>query len=289
MSQASRSNKVLITGAHGFTGTYVQQMLAENGFTTVCLEADITNREALFAEIAHVKPDYVMHFAAISFAGESNADEIYRVNVAGSVNLLDALVAQAHPVKQVVMASSATVYGNVRDSVLVESLCPKPINHYGCSKLAMEHMAQNYFDKLPIVISRPFNYTGVGHGAKFLIPKIVQAYRSNANSLELGNLNVYREFNDVRDVCSIYLDLLLCEERSLTVNICSGRVVSLHRILELMESIAGYKIDVTVNPAFVRANEIVSLAGDCEGLVRVVSPSFKYGIEDTLRWMYEAV
>jgi nucleoside-diphosphate-sugar epimerase len=263
-------------------------MLSENGFVAVSLEADITDRAAVFTEIAQVKPDYAMHFAAISFAGESNVDEIYRVNVAGSVNVLDALVALTRPVKKVVLASSATVYGNVRDSVLSEALCPRPINHYGCSKLAMEHMAQNYFEKLPVIISRPFNYTGIGHGAKFLIPKIVDAYRRKAQSLELGNLGVYREFNDVRDVCGVYLDLLLCEERSLTVNICSGRVVSLHRILELMETIAGYKIDVTVNAAFVRASEIESLAGDCEGLIRVVSPSFKYSIEDTLRWMYEA-
>ncbi len=287
MKQASRSNTVLVTGGNGFTGVCIRQLLTEKGFSAVKLDSDITDREALFAEVSRVKPDYVMHFAAMSFAGESNNDEIYRVNVVGTVNLLEALVGQSYPVKKVVLASSATVYGNLKDSVLSESLCPKPINHYGCSKLAMEHMAQNYVDKLPLIISRPFNYTGVGHGARFLIPKIVQAYKLKAKSLELGNLDVYREFNDVRDVCEIYLGLLCSHEKSITVNICSGRVISLLHILELMDGIAGYKMDVTVNPAFVRANEIVSLAGDCERLARVVSPSFKYSIEDTLRWMYE--
>jgi nucleoside-diphosphate-sugar epimerase len=288
MNQASRFKKVLVTGGSGFTGGFVRRLLSEKGFIAESLEADITDRDALFAEVDRVRPDYVLHLAALSFAGGSNVDEIYRINVGGSVNLLDALAEQAHSIKKIVLASSATVYGNVDDTVLSESLCPKPNNHYGCSKLAMEHMAQNYFDKLPLIITRPFNYTGVGHGAKFLIPKIVQAYRDKAQSLELGNLGVYREFNDVRDVSRVYLDLLLCKERSLTVNICSGRVVSLHHILELMASIAGYKIDVTVNPLFVRRHEIVSLAGDCSGLHRVVSPSFKCSIEDTLRWMYEA-
>lgn len=288
MNQDSRSNTVLVTGGNGFTGVFVRRLLSEEGFSVVSLEADITDRDALFAEIARVKPDYVIHFAAISFAGGENVDEIYRINVGGSVNLLDALADQLYPIKKIILASSATVYGNVKDTVLSESLCPKPINHYGCSKLAMEHMAQNYLDRLPLIIARPFNYTGVGHDKKFLIPKIVQAYRDKVQLLELGNLDIYREFNDVRDVCGVYLDLLRCKARSLTVNICSGRVVSLHHILESMEAIAGYKVGVVVNPAFVRANEIVSLAGDSEGLVRVVSPSFKYSIEDTLRWMYGA-
>lgn len=288
MNQVSHFNKVLITGGHGFTGSYVRSLLIEHGFNVVALESDLVDREAVFAEVARIQPSYVLHFAAISFAAESNVDEIYRVNVVGSVNLLDALLVQAHLVKKVVLASSATVYGNVLESVLLESLCPKPINHYGCSKLAMEHMAQNYFDKIPVIISRPFNYTGVGHGEKFLIPKIIQAYKGKAQCLELGNLNVYREFNDVRDVCKIYLNLLLCEEKSFTVNICSGRVVSLHHILELIEVIAGYKIEVTVNPAFVRPNEILSLAGDCQLLGRMVSPLFNYSLEETLRWMYDA-
>lgn len=288
MNQAFHSNKVLVTGGNGFTGAFMRRLLKAKGFTVVGLVSDVTDREAVFSELADIEPDYVIHLAAISFAGSSNVDQIYRTNVSGSVNLLDALAGQAKSIKKVVLASSATVYGNAGRSVLHESLCPKPINHYGCSKLAMEYMAQNYLDRLPIIISRPFNYTGVGHGSKFLVPKIVNAYRENVQYLELGNLDVYREFNDVRDVCNIYLNLLLCEEASITVNICSGRVVSLQRILELMESIAGYKIDIRVNPAFVRKNEIVSLAGDCEALSRVVSNSFEHSIEDTLRWMYNA-
>jgi nucleoside-diphosphate-sugar epimerase len=287
MNQVSHSKKVLITGARGFTGIHVCRLLLMHDFTVFGLDAELNDREAVFAEVTKIEPDYVLHFAAISFVAESNVDEIYRVNVVGSINLLDALVSQAHPVRKVILASSATVYGSVLDSVQSESLCPKPINHYGCSKLAMEHMAQNYYDKLPVIISRPFNYTGVGHGAKFLIPKIVQAYKKNIQSLELGNLDVYREFNDVRDVCEIYLKLLLCKEKSFTVNICSGRVVSLQHVLDLMEVVGGYKMKVTVNPKFVRPNEIVSLAGDCESLARAVSPSFRFSIEETLRWMYE--
>ena len=287
MKPASLS-KFLITGLDGFTGQHLAAFLTQNGFEVVSLKSDLTDRSAVFSEVASCSPDCVVHLAGISFAAEADADLIYRVNVVGTLNLLDALCQVEKSVQKVVIASSATVYGNVPGSVLSEALCPKPVNHYGCSKLAMEHMAQNYLGKLPLVITRPFNYTGIGHAEHFLIPKIVKAYRESLKEIELGNLDVSREFNDVRDVCRIYLDLLLSDQSGVTVNICSGRTMSLMHIIALMDQIAGYKMQVKVNPAFVRANEIKDLSGDVSRLNDLVQPEFKYGIEDTLRWMYGA-
>lgn len=287
MKPASHS-KVLITGLEGFTGQHLAPFLAQAGFEVVGLKSDLTDRSAVFSEVASCSPDCVVHLAGISFAAEADADLIYRVNVIGSLHLLDALCQLDKPVQKVVIASSATVYGNVPGSVLSEALCPKPVSHYGCSKLAMEHMSQNYLYKLPLVITRPFNYTGIGHAEHFLIPKIVKAYQEGRAEIELGNLNVSREFNDVRDVCCIYHDLLLGENSGVTVNVCSGRTISLMRIITLMDQIAGYKMQVKVNPAFVRANEIKDLSGDVSQLNDLIQPEFKYGIEDTLRWMFGA-
>ncbi len=252
------------------------------------MKSDLTDRAAVFDEVVACSPDYVIHLAGISFAAEADADLIYRVNVIGSMNLLDALRQLDKPLRKVILASSATVYGNVQDSVLSEALCPKPVSHYGCSKLAMEHMVQNYVAKLPLVITRPFNYTGIGHAEHFLIPKIVKAYQDAKSAIELGNLDVSREFNDVRDICQIYLDLLLMSRSGVTVNICSGKTISLMTVISLMNEIAGYVMQVKVNPAFVRANEIKDLSGDVSRLNELVQPEFKYGIEDTLRWMYGA-
>lgn len=286
MSQDFLSNKVLITGAEGFTGRYLKSHLQLAGYSVFGLSSDLTDREAVFNEVFSISPDFVLHFAAISFAAESDVDLIYRVNVVGSLNLLDSLCKLKKPIRKVVLASSATVYGNVDASILSEAECPKPLNHYGCSKLAMEHMAQNYFNKLPIVITRPFNYTGVGQAEHFLIPKIVKAYQSGRKDIELGNLDVSREFNDVRDICAIYQSLLEDEVHSYTVNLCSGKAISLLHILELMNHISGYEINVTVNPDFVRENEIKSLSGDVSKLKNSVHPSYNFQIEDTLRWMY---
>ncbi len=287
MKPASHS-KVLITGLEGFTGQHLGSFLTRAGFEVVGLKCDLTDRAAVFAEVAACSPDYVIHLAGISFAAEADAGLIYRVNVVGTLNLLDALCELDKPVQKVVIASSATVYGNVPGSVLSEALCSKPVSHYGCSKLAMEHMSQNYLGRLPLVITRPFNYTGIGHAEHFLIPKIVKAYQEGRTEIELGNLDVSREFNDVRDVCCIYHDLLLGENSGITVNVCSGRTISLMRIITLMDQIAGYKMQVKVNPAFVRANEIKDLSGDVLQLNDLIQPDFKYGIEDTLRWMFGA-
>jgi nucleoside-diphosphate-sugar epimerase len=229
-----------------------------------------------------------VHLAAISFAAESNADLIYKVNVQGSLNLLDALSSLENAPKKVILASSATVYGNLPYSVLSENHCPKPVNHYGCSKLSMEHLAQNYVTKFPILITRPFNYTGIGHAEHFLIPKIVKAYQNKQRTIELGNLHVSREFNDVRDIGEIYQALLLTEVDSPVVNLCSGNTISLLEIIERMNEIAGYTMNVTVNPAFVRPNEIKELSGDTALLKQLIQPHFKHTIQDTLRWMYES-
>src|SRR3546814_16114023 len=84
---------------------------------------------------------------------------------------LEALAAEAHAVECILLASSANVYGNAAEGVLDESTPLRPANDYAVSKAAMEYMARLWFDKLPIVIARPFNYTGIGQSDAFLLPK----------------------------------------------------------------------------------------------------------------------
>ena len=289
MKMDSHSNKVLVTGADGFTGQYLLATLKEKGYEVVSLDADLTNREAVFSEVKKHSPDYVIHLAAVSFVGEGDWSKIYDVNVVGTINLLDGLLNCTKTFKNILLASSATVYGNVDNEVLSEDICPKPINHYGCSKLTMELMAQNYIKKLPIVLTRPFNYTGIGHAEHFLIPKIVRAYAEKRTGIELGNLNVFREFNDVRDVVNIYLSLLSIKTDENIVNVCSGQTVSLMQIIDFMNEIAGYKIEVSVNPKFVRKDEIVYLSGDVSKLNKLVQVEFKFNIKNTLEWMYKGL
>ena len=162
------------------------------------------------------------------------------------------------------------------------------MNHYAMSKLAMEYMSATFAERLPLVIVRPFNYTGVGHDARFAIPKLVEHVVQRAASIELGNLNVEREFNDVRTVCEAYLRLLQLGQPGQTYNVCSGRPVSLTSVIDALKHITGHDLQVKVNPAFVRANEVHRLCGSPAKLEACIGPLQHPPLEETLRWMLSA-
>jgi len=291
--------KVLITGINGFTGIHLEKYLHSKGFDvygTVInkpkhknhMQCDIRNIHQVDTVIKTVQPHYVIHIAAISFVGESDASLIYDVNVIGTENLLQSLIKHTIDPKKIILASSATVYGNQGIEVLDESLCPQPVNHYGISKLAMEHVAANYFDTLNIIITRPFNYTGLGQESHFLIPKIVDHFKASKKEIELGNIHVSREFNDINYVIDIYHKLLLCNADSTTVNLSSNHPIALLDVIEMMQKIAGYDIKVKINPDFVRPNEIKSLAGSTQKLKELIDISTVPSLKNTLVEMYES-
>lgn len=279
--------KLLLTGADGFTGQHFSQIAETAGYEVLSFQANLLDSAAVRAEVLAMNPDVVVHLAAISFVAHGEVDDIYRVNVVGTRNLLQALSELPSVPKAVLLASSANVYGNAGKEVLDESTPLQPANDYGVSKMAMEAVAKLWMDKLPIMVSRPFNYTGLGQDPKFLIPKIVSHFVRHESVIELGNLDVEREFSDVRVVCQNYLKLLTSSVAGSTFNICSGMAYSLREIISIMEDIAGYEIEMKVNPAFVRPNEIKRLVGDNEKLHRAIGKQEYPHIKDTLRWMYE--
>ena len=291
--------KVLITGIDSFTGCHLKTYLKKQGYEvygTVFRNGDnqetftcnITDKLACSSIIQHIQPNFIIHLAGIAYVGHDDTEAFYKVNILGTQNILDALYQVKSKVQKIILASSATVYGDQGCEELDESMCPQPANHYGISKLAMEHMAWMYRDKLPIIIARPFNYTGIGQSEQFLIPKIVSHFKRKEKVIELGNLHVAREFNDVEFVCEVYEKLLRSSFVSETVNLCSGKAISLLEIIAYMNQISGYNIEVKVNPLFVRENEIKRLVGSTKKLKKAISTIKNIEIEETLRKMYEA-
>ena len=278
--------RVLVTGSGGFTGRYVEAALEAAGHVAVEPPEgfDVTDKAGLAQAIATVDFDDVIHLAAISFVGHEDAGEFYRVNTVGTTNLLEALAKRGRPVERVVLASSANIYGNNPVSPIDEEAPPAPVNHYAASKVAMEHMARQMGDRLPVVIARPFNYTGVGQMERFLVPKIVAHFRRKEPVIELGNIDVTRDFSDVRDVAAIYVDLLSAPPGTV-VNICSGTGRSLRSIIEHCAEATGHSIAIEVNPAFVRADEIRELVGSDARLAALVGPARRRPLDETLDWM----
>ncbi|CAI8322109.1 MAG: GDP-6-deoxy-D-talose 4-dehydrogenase [Polaribacter sejongensis] len=295
--EAPSNKNILVTGISGFTGKHLETYLTSKGFTvfgTVIdipkkethFSCDILNEDAILEVLEKVRPAYIINLAAISFVAENNKENIYKVNVFGALNLLNAVEKLDYVPQKIVMISSATVYGNI-EGELFETFCPQPVNHYGNSKLVMENMVKTFFDRQNIIITRPFNYTGIHQEEKFLIPKIIEHYAKGLKKIALGNIDVYREFNDIGFVVETYTKLLTSEVKSEIVNICSGAAINIKKILKTMDELSGYTMEVEVNPAFIRKNEIVMLKGSAEKLSSFISFSnSKYSIENTLTKMY---
>ena len=291
--------RVLVTGLHGFTGRYLQAELQAHGFEVCGLGAqvDLCDHAAVQQAVAQVQPHAVVHLAAIAFVGhggsaagaDDSADAFYRTNLIGTRHLLAALADLPEPPRSVLLASSANIYGNATAGQLDETTPPQPANDYAVSKLAMEHMARLWQHALPITLARPFNYTGVGQSAQFLLPKIVDHYQRRASTLELGNLDVWRDFSDVRAVVQAYRRLLQTPVAAgQTVNICSGETHSLRDVLAIAEAISGHQLQVQVNPAFVRASEVKTLSGNPARLRALIGDDWHSPpLQDTLRWMLQ--
>lgn len=297
-------SKILVSGVDGFTGRYLAPLLASAGYDVHGLAqrmpvhrvdgvssmhlADLTQPAELVEVVAAAAPDFVVHLAGISFVG-SNPELIYRVNLVGTRNLLEALASLSRTPRAVVLASSANVYGNATEGLIDEMASPAPANDYAVSKLAMEYVAKTYSSRLPLIVCRPFNYTGIGQAETFLLPKIVAHVRKGAAEIELGNLDVARDFSDVRDVSSVYAKLIQTSAAiGRTLNICSGKAYTLREVLSLVGDISGKKLAVRVNPAFVRSNEVKILLGDRSRIDALVPGSCgKTPLVETLRWMIE--
>ncbi len=279
--------KILVTGSRGFTGRYFVKAAQEAGHEVLALQVDLTDRDAVRQQVTLAAPDTVVHLGAVSFVGHADAAAFYQVNVVGTVNLLDALASLETPPQKILLSSSANVYGNCTQSPITEAQPPAPVNHYAMSKLAMEYMAKTYLDRLPLFFVRPFNYTGLGQAESFIIPKLVSHFARRADAIELGNINVEREFNDVRFVCEAYLQLLDKAVSGEIYNICSGRPVALQAVLDLLAQMTAHQMQVNINPAFVRNNEIHRLCGSPSKLIGVIGEPKMPELSETLAWMLE--
>ena len=294
-------SRILITGVDGFTGRHLAALLASQGHEVIGVShtpithpveglaashaCDLSDAQGLKDIFVDLRPDKVAHLAAIAFVSHGVVEDIYRTNIVGSRNLLEAISAVGG-VDAVLLASSANIYGSRVGGAIDENVAPAPVNDYAVSKVAMEFVAQLYRERLPIIIARPFNYTGVGQSIDFVIPKIIDHVRRKADNIELGNLDVARDFSDVRDVVLAYATLL-AEHGAVgeVFNICSGEAHSLRDVIAVIKEISGHDFDITVNPAFVRKNEVKMLWGDRTKIEAMSGQRPIYALRDTLVWM----
>lgn len=273
--------KLYVTGASGFVGEHLARIVAEGGFGACALHVmphglDIRDSKALYASLGAVKPDWVIHLAARSFVPDSfiNPRETLDVNLFGTLSLLCAL-REIEFRGRLLYVSSGDVYGTVPESVLpvTESRWPEPRNPYAVSKLSAETLCLQWHrsEQLDVVVARPFNHIGPGQSERFVVPALArQVARIAAGlqgpSLVVGDIDVTRDFSDVRDVVRAYAAMLGRGQAGQTYNVCSGREVTIRSILQTLCTLAEVSPAVVQDSARLRPSEQRRMVADCQRL-----------------------
>ena len=270
--------KLFVTGASGFVGHHIAQMVAKGAFGECELHemsegVDIRDREALQTSLVAVQPDWVIHLAARSFVPDSFAhpQETLDVNVFGTLNLLCVLRDMKFQ-GRLLYVSSGDVYGAVPEAELPvnESRWPEPRNPYAVSKFSAETLCMQWYrsERMDVIVARPFNHIGPGQDVRFVVPALARQAASIAAGLQdptltVGDIDVTRDFSDVRDVVSAYAALLCRGVSGRTYNVCSGREVTIRSILHSLCALAGVDPVITQDSSRLRPSEQRRMVANC--------------------------
>jgi len=279
-------NKVLITGITGFIGSHLASALEKESIEIIgstnspgkvnnkTFYIDFASEDSLAEWISNFKPDAIVHTAAITNVMHSDLAEIYRTNVIYTENLLNAIAKTCSKDVNVIVASTAGVYGNNQAEQINEAALASPNNHYSYSKLVTEHLCNLYRDKFITNVVRPFNIIGKGQRDNFLIPKLASCYANKSDNVPLGNIDAVRDYLSIDDCVRVLMKLILNKTQiDGPVNICSGVGYSARDAMYILETISGHKLNYFINPDFVRKNEIWRLVGCPKKLNAIVDES----------------
>jgi GDP-4-dehydro-6-deoxy-D-mannose reductase len=279
---------VLVTGPGGFVGGHLQ---AELGERFLPFGGDVLDREALREAVRAARPDAVVHLAAESSVAASWQDGLgtFRVNVEGTVNVLEAVGVEA-PGARVLFASTAEVYGNAPSSPTPEDEPPRPRSPYAASKAAAELACTA--SGLDVIVTRAVNQEGPGRDERFAVGswtrQLAQLEAAGGGNLLVGDLSAERDLVDVRDACRAYRLLLDRSVPAGTYNVGTGRRVTMAQVVELLAGLARVPVRIERDEARVRPAEIPRLAVDPSKLQAATGWEAAIPLEQTLADALEA-
>lgn len=292
--------RVLVTGATGFVGRWLIRELEACGHSVVGApsrgELDITDMNGVAALVDRVRPDAVAHLAGVAFGPDADADpeRALRVNLGGTTAIVEALRSLALTAVPLLVAGSSEIYGHARgvDLPISESAPIAPVSSYGLSKAAQEGLALEARLRygMPVVVARSFNHTGPGQRPEFAVPalarRVLSVRRGPGKVVAVGNLDVRRDFLDVRDVVRAYRLILEALQWGLAdsavVNVASGTSVSMREIIAGLCRLAEVEPVLRVDPALVRPSEPQEIRGDPSALARMTGWMPRVGLDQTL-------
>lgn len=302
---------VLVTGATGFSGRALLQFLDTLGRNDIAgiartvpsegkvdnqarlIACDITDRLRVTEVMQEIRPDYCIHLAGLT---RGEPFDLFRANITGTENLLDAVVT-ACPACRVLVISSSAVYGYAGNDPIGEDTPVKSLGDYGASKAAQEKVALDRYEKrgMQVAIARPFNLVGPGQPDSFLcgriVRQVIEIERGERENLELLETRSYRDFIDVRDAVRAYSAIVLHQDferacASKIFNVASGAATPVSRVIELAEEITGrtFVVELPEDPPVVA---IPFQLGDISQIKRVIGWKPEISLKKTLEDMIE--
>ena len=269
--------KALITGVNGFVGPYLVEELITNGYSVFgcsleekCIvsdidqyfSCDITDSIQVEKVIGTIKPDVIFHLAGFSSVAKSfeNPDLCFRINVTGTKNIVDSFIKLKISPKLIVI-SSAEVYGQPKKNPVDEKAELIPLSPYAESKIEQEKVALLYSCS---IIIRAFNHTGINQPDSFVIPSFRKQIleSKNGGSVNVGNLEIVRDFSNVLDVVKAYGVIFEKGNCGEIYNVGSGRGYLLKEVLEKMINASGKRISIVIDPKKYRSADVKELICD---------------------------
>lgn len=285
---ASLKNRVCaVTGASGFLGGYLTHELRHRGYQVAPMtrkELPPGDVEAMSKFLGEKKATDIVHLAALANPADGGVKGFYDVNAFLTSDLLEAATRAGLP-GRFIYVSATSVYGSNQHRPQIESDPLRPLNHYAASKMLGETFVRWRERSLDIRIARPSNCIGVGQMPQYLAPKLVAAFRNRDPEIIMGDVEIARDFIDVRDAANV-IALLLCatEAPETAVNVSSGRATPIAEILDTLREITGHDPTITRDEKFIRAGDMRRQACD-NSLALALGHKPAYTLADTLAWM----
>jgi UDP-glucose 4-epimerase len=296
--------KILITGGAGFIGSalvkrfqvehevfvYDNLSYGSRNFISIdddhFIEADILDGMVLENSLMEIKPDWVIHLAAIHFIPDCNQRpfESSKINIQGTKNLLDA-VKKVGDVQKIFFASTAAVYP-ISDHAVSEDDEVNPLDIYGLSKITGEYLCQGFAidTGIPTIIGRFFNAFGPNETNPHLIPEIEKQLKSGLRTIRLGNLEPKRDFVHTYDMAEWVYKLLSGSHSGFeTFNIGQGMEYSVREVVKEFETALGESVQIEQDPARMRKVERMHLLADVRKIIKDTGYEPQYSLSDGIK------
>ena len=296
--------KYFITGVSGFVGRYFVEYLQKKENDADIFGADIApscnlpikyrqidliDKAATSEIIGNYKPDYIVHLASISSVGQSwqNPSFCFVNNTTIMLNILEAVV-QNKLNSRILSIGSSEEYGD-GEMPFAENMPLNPKNPYAVAKVSQELLGKLYAENMgcDVVMTRSFNHIGPNQSERFVVPsfmrQIVNIKQGAENKMSVGNINVARDFLDVRDVVDAYYKILHKAKSGAIYNVCSGKTFKLSEIIKIAEDISGININVEVDTSRLRPNDVMVIVGSNQKIKQELGWEPRYDMQQTIK------